>query len=133
MVCELLKSLIHSISAGRNVETNEPVAIKKNKGIFPCKDPYEYETKTAKAPSHYRSVLSQKRILRELKILIHLQHENIVGLKEVVVPESYEQFGDVYFVTDLMEADLRDILDSDQELSDDHIQYCKRYLFLVIS
>ncbi len=61
--------------------------------------------------------------MRELKILIHLQHSNIVGLVDVVEPESYDQFGDVYFVTELMEADLRDILDSDQELSEEHIQY----------
>jgi serine/threonine protein kinase len=120
------------VCAGRNLETNELVAIKKNKGIFPCKDPYEYEKKPIKAPSHYRSVLSQKRILRELKILIHLQHQNIVGLKDVIEPESYEQFGDVYFVTDLMEADLRDILDSDQELTDEHVQYFMFQILLAV-
>ncbi|KAL0481781.1 mitogen-activated protein kinase [Acrasis kona] len=110
------------VCAGKNIETNEPVAIKKNKGIFPCSNPNEFDTAT-KQPTHYRSVLSQKRILRELKILIHLRHENIISLLDVIEPESYDQFGDVYFITDLMEADLRDILDSHQELSDQHIQY----------
>jgi mitogen-activated protein kinase 1/3 len=49
---------------------------------------------------------------------------------EVIPPESFDSFGDVIFVTDLMEADLRDILNSNQPLTDQHVQYCKFYLLV---
>lgn len=39
------------------------------------------------------------------------------------MPKSFESFSDVYFVFDLMETDLRHIIESDQELTDEHIQY----------
>jgi serine/threonine protein kinase len=81
----------------------------------------------------HRSKLSQKRILRELKILTHLRgHPNIIQLHDVIEPRSYEAFGDVYFVTDLMEADLRDILESNQTLTDQHIQYFMYQLLLAV-
>lgn len=41
----------------------------------------------------------------------------------MIPPSNLNAFTDVYFVTDLMEADLRDIIDSDQDLTNDHIQY----------
>lgn len=124
------------VCAGKNIETNEKVAIKKNKDIFQrgC----ERNRRPARSGQRdkdtapYRSLLSQKRILRELKILKHLQHPNIVRLIEVVPPESFDAFGDVIFVTDLMEADLRDILNSNQLLTDQHVQYFMYQLLLAL-
>jgi len=125
------------VCAGKNSETNEKVAIKKNKDIF-----QRGSDRNARRPARtgqkdkdtapYRSLLSQKRILRELKILKHLQHPNIVRLIEVVPPESFDSFGDVIFVTDLMEADLRDILNSNQPLTDQHVQYFMYQLLLAL-
>jgi mitogen-activated protein kinase 1/3 len=77
--------------------------------------------------------MSQKRIVRELKILNHLNHPNIVTLRECILPQNYESFSDVYFVTDLMEADLRDILESNQELSELHVQYFMYQILLAVS
>ena len=74
---------------GLNKKTNENVAIKKNFAVF----------------EHDREY--QKRILREMKILMHLRnHPNIVSLRDVVRPDSFESFNDVYFITDLMEIGL---------------------------
>jgi len=39
------------------------------------------------------------------------------------VPRSFDQFKDVYIVTDLMDSDMRAIIKSNQELSDQNIQY----------
>jgi serine/threonine protein kinase len=50
------------------------------------------------------------RVLRELKVLCHLHHPNIVNLSAVIIPESYEDFTDIYMVMELMQADLRDLL-----------------------
>ena len=130
------------------------VAIKKNRNVFPRtiapQQPFQGKGSSqeldhqlprikheSKNPSQkklpHRSKLSQKRILRELKILTHLRnHPNIIQLHDVIQPRSYEAFGDVYFVTDLMEADLRDILESNQTLTDQHIQYFMYQLLLAV-
>ncbi len=63
-----------------------------------------------------------KRCLRELKILRLLQHSNIIGIKEVLMPEKIE-YEDVYVVYELMETDLSSIIKSNQDLSDEHIRY----------
>lgn len=39
------------------------------------------------------------------------------------MPRSFDEFKDVYIVSDLMETDLRQIIKSDQILSEEHIQY----------
>lgn len=77
--------------------------------------------------------MSQKRIVRELKILNHLNHPNIITLRECILPQTFESFSDVYFVTDLMEADLRDILESNQDLSELHVQYFMYQILLAVS
>jgi len=64
-----------------------------------------------------------KRTIRELKILRLLQHENIVGIKDIFLPRSREEFDDIYICNELMETDLSSIVKSPQPLSDEHIQF----------
>eukprot|EP00794_Sanderia_malayensis_P014079 gene14079-15548_t len=65
-----------------------------------------------------------KRTLRELKILKHFKHENIINIKEILKPpEDLNMFQDVYVVLDLMESDLHHIIHSKQSLSDEHVKY----------
>jgi serine/threonine protein kinase len=98
-------------------EVNRKVAIKKNRGIFPV-----YNQSNVKIREG-RSETVQKRILRELKILIHLgSHPNIIKLLDLIVPEDLN-FSDVYLVFELMETDLRNIVGSKQEVTEKHIQY----------
>lgn len=89
---------------------------------------WDKEEKTMVAIKKNRNVFSfdawyQKRIYRELRILRHLDHENIINLIDLIPPKSYEEFTDVYLVTEKMETDLRRIIDSDQEITEEHIQY----------
>ncbi|THD24117.1 Mitogen-activated protein kinase [Fasciola hepatica] len=64
-----------------------------------------------------------KRTHRELKILSHVDHENILCLIDAFSPQtSLEQFKDVYLVTPLMGADLEAVIRS-QSLSDGHIRF----------
>jgi serine/threonine protein kinase len=84
------------VAAGRDVVTGESVAIKKNKGIFPSSSPVKDHHQHA---PHCRSIMSQKRILRELKILLHINHPSIISIKDVFQPEEYDTFTDLYFVT----------------------------------
>lgn len=84
--------------------TEQQVALKKIEGMF------EHITIT-------------KRTLRELRILRHLQHENLVQIKSIFLPGSKAEFEDLYVVSELMETDLASTLRSSQPLSDDHCQF----------
>lgn len=64
-----------------------------------------------------------KRTLRELKILRLLQHENVIGINTLMLPESREKLEDIYVYQELMETDLASIIKSPQPLSDEHIQF----------
>jgi len=66
-----------------------------------------------------------KRILREIKLLKHLKHENIVGIVDMIPPMTcyVDDFHDVYIVNELMETDLHRIIHSEQTLSIDHVKY----------
>eukprot|EP00472_Partenskyella_glossopodia_P007490 CAMPEP_0197534754 /NCGR_PEP_ID=MMETSP1318-20131121/48225_1 /TAXON_ID=552666 /ORGANISM="Partenskyella glossopodia, Strain RCC365" /LENGTH=387 /DNA_ID=CAMNT_0043092135 /DNA_START=44 /DNA_END=1204 /DNA_ORIENTATION=+ len=85
-------------------KNGELVAIKKLRHVFD-------------SPSEAR------RTVREVKLLNHLRHENVVSLIDIISPESYDLFKDVYVVTELMDTDLHQIIRSKQTLSDSHIQY----------
>lgn len=76
-------------------------------------------------PKAFSDEVDAKRILREIKLLKHLRHENIVQLVDMMPPNVgfLEDYKDVYLVADLMETDLHRIIYSKQKLSIDHVQY----------
>lgn len=76
-------------------------------------------------PKAFSDEIDAKRILREIKLLNHFNHENIVSLIDMMPPnvKYVEDFTDVYLVADLMETDLHRIIYSKQKLSMDHVQY----------
>lgn len=87
-----------------NSEINEMVAMKKIANAF---DNY----------------MDAKRTLREIKILRHFDHENVIGLRDVISPPLRREFTDVYIATELMDTDLHQIIKSNQNLSEEHCQY----------
>jgi len=76
-------------------------------------------------PRAFNDEVDAKRILREIKLMKHFRHENIVGIVDMMPPrvKFLEDFNDVYIVADLMETDLHRIIYSKQPLSIDHVQY----------
>ncbi|KAJ8439771.1 hypothetical protein Cgig2_009595 [Carnegiea gigantea] len=108
------------VCSSMNTETNESVAIKKISNVF-------------------ENRVEALRALRELVILRHLSHENVIALKDVMVAnsslgsgingDSRENFKDVYMVYELMDTDLDHIIKSSQRLSNDH---CKYFLFQLL-
>lgn len=77
-----------------------------------------------KIPKVFEILTVAKRTYRELKILRHLRHENIISILDVMQPpEDLSKFDDVYVVLDLMESDLHHIIHSVQPLSDEHIKF----------
>ncbi|TCD60774.1 MAP kinase Pmk1 [Steccherinum ochraceum] len=62
------------------------------------------------------------RTLREIKLLRHFRHENIIAILDILRPPSLDEFKEVYLVQELMETDLHRVIRT-QILSDDHCQY----------
>lgn len=98
------------VCSGFNRETNDKVAIKKINNVF-------------------ENRIDALRTLRELKLLRHIRHENVIALKDVMMPIQRSSFKDVYLVYELMDTDLHHIIKSAQPLSADH---CKYFIFQVI-
>ncbi|KAF6163078.1 hypothetical protein GIB67_001406 [Kingdonia uniflora] len=92
------------VCSSLNRETNEKAAIKRINNVF-------------------ENRIDGLRTLRELKLLRHLRHENVIGLKDVMMPIHKRSFKDVYLVYELMDTDLHQIIKSSQQLSNDHCQY----------
>jgi serine/threonine protein kinase len=65
-----------------------------------------------------------QRTLRELIILRLMKHENIMSLKTILeVKGPVNKLNDLYLVSELMETDLNDLIKSEQDISDEHIQF----------
>lgn len=92
------------VCAAVNSETREEVAIKKIGNAFDNR-------------------IDAKRTLREIKLLRHMDHENIIAIKDLIRPPKKEAFNDVYIVYELMDTDLHQIIRSEQPLTNDHCQY----------
>eukprot|EP00268_Persea_americana_P053842 TRINITY_DN6126_c0_g1_i4.p1 TRINITY_DN6126_c0_g1~~TRINITY_DN6126_c0_g1_i4.p1 ORF type:complete len:370 (+),score=63.64 TRINITY_DN6126_c0_g1_i4:384-1493(+) len=92
------------VCSARNSETKEEVAIKKIGNAFDNR-------------------IDAKRTLREIKLLAHMDHENVIKIKDIIRPPQKENFNDVYIVSELMDTDLHQIIRSSQPLTDDHCQY----------
>ena len=71
----------------------------------------------------FDNAVDAKRTLREIKLLRHLSHENIIAIRDIMLPPDRLNFSDVYVVYELMDTDLHQIIRSSQPLSDDHCQY----------
>ncbi|XP_057499291.1 mitogen-activated protein kinase 7-like [Actinidia eriantha] len=98
------------VCSSMNRETNEKIAIKKINNVFGNR-------------------IDALRTLRELKLLRHIQHENVIALKDVMMPSHVMSFKDVYLVYELMDTDLHHIIKSSQPLSNDH---CKYFIFQLL-
>lgn len=76
----------------------------------------------------FRKRLSAKRIIREVQLLKHFDHKNMIGLYDVLIPppeslDDESQFQDIYLVMDFMPTDMAQIIDDTQNLSDTQIKY----------
>jgi serine/threonine protein kinase len=76
-----------------------------------------------KIPKAFEDLVDAKRILREVKLLRHFHHDNVIGLRDLVGPTEDEPFEDIYIILDFMETDLHKIIYSKNDLTDEHIQY----------
>lgn len=89
-----------------DLRNGQKVAIKKNKGVF-------------------QDLSDAKRILREVKLLSHFHHDDVIKLLDVIPPDESEinTFDDVYLVMPRMETNLARVIKSSQKLTKRHIQF----------
>ncbi|TYZ57465.1 hypothetical protein PybrP1_000816 [[Pythium] brassicae (nom. inval.)] len=64
-----------------------------------------------------------KRIVREIKLMRHLQHKYVLGVDDILEPVALSKFEDVYIVSELMATDLHRVIYSRHALSDEHIAF----------
>jgi mitogen-activated protein kinase 1/3 len=95
------------VAAFRDESTGSQVAIKK-------------------VTSAFDDEIDGKRILREVKLLRQLKHDNILRIIDIIPPESPD-FDDIYVVTDLMDCDLSKLINASKVAINDaqcrHIMY----------
>ncbi|KAK2517010.1 Mapk12 [Columba livia] len=71
----------------------------------------------------FQSELFAKRAYRELRLLKHMKHENVIGILDVFTPDvTLEKFNDFYLVMPFMGTDLSKIM-KHEKLSEDRIQF----------
>eukprot|EP00092_Neocalanus_flemingeri_P011404 GFUD01012287.1.p1 GENE.GFUD01012287.1~~GFUD01012287.1.p1 ORF type:complete len:363 (-),score=81.00 GFUD01012287.1:85-1173(-) len=71
----------------------------------------------------FQSQIHSKRTYRELRMLKHMKHENIIELLDCFTPHNnIEEFSEVYMVTPLMDLDLNNIIKI-QKLTDDQVKF----------
>merc|ERR1719207_53358 len=92
-----------SVASFQDTRTGEKVAVKKITKAFD-------------------DLVDGKRILREVKLLRHFNHDNIIRILDMYPPDSVH-YEDIYIVTDLMETDLHRVIYSKQPLTDEHYQF----------
>lgn len=92
--------------------------------VISCHDHLTGESVAVKKIARaFENIIDSKRVCREIKLLRHLEHENLMSICDIVQPSSFPTFTDVYIVSPLMETDLHRIIYSRQDLTDDHVQY----------
>lgn len=75
-----------------------------------------------KLPNVFQSLVSSKRVFRELKMLCFFKHENILSALDILQPPHLDFFQEIYVITELLQSDLHKIIVSPQHLSADHIK-----------
>jgi mitogen-activated protein kinase 1/3 len=81
------------------------------------------EVAVKKIGNAFDNRIDAKRTLREIKLLRHMDHENVIIITDIIRPPTRENFNDVYIVYELMDTDLHQIIRSNQLLTEDHCQY----------
>ena len=60
----------------------------------------------------FKNETTAKRTLREIKLLLHFDHENVIGIKDLMC--GARDCSDLYVVTCLMDTDLHKVIRSPQ-------------------
>ena len=87
------------VCSAKDTKTGKRVAIKKVGGLFD-------------------DLTDAKRILREVRLLRSMNHENVLRIVDIDQPEDYARFDDLYIVLELMDTDMAKLLRSNLKLEE---------------
>jgi len=83
----------------------------------------EWNVAVKKLSRPFASDIHAKRTYRELRLLKHFRHENVISMLNVFSSnQTFDTFSELYFVTHLMGSDLNNIIRT-QRLTDDHVRF----------
>ncbi|KAM3136858.1 hypothetical protein pb186bvf_011117 [Paramecium bursaria] len=99
------------VCSGKDKLRNTDIAIKKV-----CTIHYQI-------PGLFRDIIDAKRVLREIKLSKFFNHDNIVKLLDIILPDDPDNFKDMYLVFPLMQTDLDKIIKSKMPLNDVRINW----------
>jgi len=80
-----------------------------------------------KKVSHcFNNLTEAKRLLRELRILRHLDDPHVIKIRGLLRPVSLETFQDLWIVMDYVDLDMRKLIVSPQTITLQHVQWIVR-------
>lgn len=94
-------------SAAIDQETGDLVAIKKVSGCL-------------------QNLTEAKRLLRELRILRHLDDPHVIKIRGLLHPANLQTFTDLWIVMDYVDLDMRKLISSPQTITLQHVQWIVR-------
>jgi serine/threonine protein kinase len=98
--------------------------------VFKCSDKNSKEQYAIKKCRNiFKTKMTVKRTIREIKIVRLLDHVNIIKIKSILRPYDNHDFNDIYIVFELMTADLSSLIKSEQTINQAVIKHLSRQLF----
>jgi len=91
------------VARATEAASGEPVAIKRIAEVF-------YDDQEA------------KKVLREIRLLRDFHHPNVISLRALAQPASFETFDDIFMITEYMELDMRKIIKSKNVLEPEKVR-----------
>ena len=88
---------------------------------------FDLKTKTEVAIKQIDYVLysaaMSRNVLREIKLLTSMNHQNIVRIQNIIIPDSRETFSYIYLVMELLDTDMDRLIRTNRNLLLDHRRY----------
>lgn len=78
--------------------------------------PADCKVAIKKVGALFDDLTDAKRILREIRLISSMKHENVLCIKDIDEPENYAKFNEIYLVTELMDTDLNKLIRSRHKL-----------------
>jgi len=110
-------------TSGTDYQPDRPIGYGAFGVVWSVTDPRDGKrVALKKLPNVFQSLVSSKRVFRELKMMIFFKHENVLSCLDILQPPHVDFFQEIYLITELMQSDLHKIIVSPQHLSSDHIK-----------
>uniref|UniRef100_A0A8D9AF64 Mitogen-activated protein kinase n=1 Tax=Cacopsylla melanoneura TaxID=428564 RepID=A0A8D9AF64_9HEMI len=110
-------------AGGLDVQPDRPIGYGAFGVVWAVTDPRDgRRVALKKLPNVFQSLVSSKRVFRELKMLCFFKHDNVLSALDILQPPHLDFFQEIYVITELLQSDLHKIIVSPQHLTSDHIK-----------